>query len=260
MSIFLFADESGTSASEPCYSIGALLVPETHLDEFNREFSRLVDVHGVVGEVRWTKVAKSHGLMNLAIDLLRYVISSGLCFNCIVVLKDPYNKWKRGTEDEAFYTTYGLLLKHSLEGQDSDCLAFIDDRSETYGKHDEALQIITNRMLDKMAGRANLAAVNKSDSRKYLGIQAVDMLTGAIKAAHHLFLDQNCPLSPGKKLLLDRLAKTLGWDALHYDTWPNQEFNIWHFPEKEYRAMPATVTLEPNYDVPYVTAAELPGS
>ena len=110
MSIFLFADESGTSASEPCYSIGALLIPETLLDEFNREFSRLVDVHGVVGEVRWTKVAKSHGLMNLAIDLLRYVISSGLCFNCIVVLKDPYNKWKRGTEDAAFYTTYGLLL------------------------------------------------------------------------------------------------------------------------------------------------------
>ena len=65
MSIFLFADESGTSASEPCYSIGALLVPETLLDEFNREFSRFVDVHGVVGEVRWKKVAKSHGLMNL---------------------------------------------------------------------------------------------------------------------------------------------------------------------------------------------------
>ena len=77
-------------------------------------------------------------------------------------------------------------------------------------------------MLDKIAGRANLAAANKSDSRKHLGIQAVDMLTGAIKAAHHLFLDQNCPLSPGKKLLLDRLAKTLGWDALHYDTWPNR--------------------------------------
>ena len=118
MSTFLFADESGTSASEPCYSIGALLVPETLLDEFNREFSRFVDVHGVVGEVRWKKVAKSHGLMNLAIDLLRYVISSGLCFNCIVVLKDPYNKWKRGTEDEAFYTTYGLLLRHFLGGQE----------------------------------------------------------------------------------------------------------------------------------------------
>ena len=194
--------------------------------------------------------------MNLAIDLLRYILISNLCFNSIVVLKAPYKKWQRDRMDEAFYTTYSFLLRHCLQGREGDCVAFIDDRSEKYRKQDEALQIITNRMLDKIAVKAKLTAVNKSDSKKYAGIQAADLLTGAIKASHHLFLASDLRLSSGKKLLLDRLAATLGWDALHYDTWPNQQFNIWHFPQAEYRAMPRTATVQPNYHVPYVTAAE----
>ena len=36
-------------------------------------------------------------------------------------------------------------------------------------------------MLNKIAARAKLVAVNQSDSKKYLGIQAADMVTGAIK-------------------------------------------------------------------------------
>ena len=254
---FLFADESGMSPSEPCYSIGILVVPGGRLDEFDVEFRRLVKNHGVVGEVRWTKIAKGHGLMNLAIDLLRYILRSNLCFNSIVVLKGPYRKWQRGGIDEAFYTTYSILLRHCLNGREGDCVAFIDDRSEKYEKHDETLQIITNRMLNQIAGRAKLTAVNQSDSRRYTGIQAADVLTGAIKAAHHLFLVPDLRLSQGKKLLLDRLAATLGWDALHYDTWPNHEFNIWHFPQKEYRGKPRTVRLRPNYDVPYIIAEEI---
>ena len=257
MATLLFADESGMSPSEPCYSIRVLVVPEPHLDEFDAEFRRLVKIHGVVGEVRWAKVAKNHGLMNLTIDLLRYVLKSNLCFNSIVVLKSPYNKSQRGRLDEAFYTTYSILLRHCLNGREGDYVALIDDRSEAYGKHDEALQIITNRMLDQIAVRAMLTAVNQSDSKKHAGIQAADVPTGAIKAAHHLFLFPYLRLSPGKKLLLDRLSATLGWDALHYDTWPNQEFNIWHFPQAEYRGKPRTATLQPNYDVPYVTAPEI---
>lgn len=257
MATLLFADESGMSPSEPCYSIGVLVVPELKLHEFDAEFQRLVKVHGVVGEVRWAKVAKSHGLMNLAIDLLRHVLTSDLCFNSIVVLKAAYNKWRKGHIDAAFYTTYSFLLRHCMHGREGDYVAFIDDRSEAYGKHDEALQIITNRMLEKIAVRAMLTSVSQSDSRKYAGIQAADMLTGAIKAAHHLYLDRELRLAPGKKLLLDRLAATLGWDALHYDTWPNQKFNIWHFPQAEYRATPRTVKLQPNYDIAYVTASEI---
>ncbi len=197
--------------------------------------------------------------MNLSIDLLRYILQSGLCFNSIVVRKSLYNKWQNGPQDQAFYTTYSYLLKHCLKGQTGDYLAFIDDRSESYEKHDEALQVITNRMLNKIAGQANITAVNQSDSKKYQGIQAADLLTGAIKAAHHLYLDQDCPISPGKELLLNRLAATLGWDALHYDTWPNQKFNIWHFPQEGYRAIPGTKTPQPIFNVPYVTAADISG-
>ena len=253
----LFADESGTAAGEPCYAIGALLVPADQINAFNREFDRLISVHGVTGEVRWSKVSTSHGLMNFGIDLLRHILGGPTLFNCIVVLKSDYFKWRQGDREEAFYTTYSLLLEFCARAAPGNYSAYIDERQDVYAKHDEALEVITNRMLDKISARGKMAGVKKVNSRLYRGIQAADFLTGAIKAAHHLYLDSSCPLAPGKRLLLKRLAETLGWKHLHYDTWPNHDFNIWHFPWEPYRAVPATLMVRPNFEVPYVTAEEL---
>ena len=209
MAFSLFADESGTHQAAPCYSIGVLAIPDASLAPFERCFADLYRQHGIVGEVRWAKIAKGHGLINFAIDLVRYICESGLSFSAIVVLKSAYRKWQAGPVDEAFYTTYSFLLEHSAQAQPGDYVVFIDDRSESYGKHDEALQIITNRMLDTIATTANIASVKKSDSRLYPGIQAADVLTGAINAAHHLYIDPSCQLSPGKHLALQRLAGTV---------------------------------------------------
>lgn len=53
-----------------------------------------------------------------------------------------------------------------------------------------------------------------------------------------------------------RLANLLGWDALHYDTYPHSKFNIWHFPT-EYRAQPATRSVERARLVPFIRPEDL---
>jgi hypothetical protein len=255
----LFADESGIAPPTPCYSIGALTLPEGDLDWFESEFDRLRQMHGVVGEVRWKKVSTSHGLMNCALDLLRLVIQSAACFSSITVKKETYLKWQSGELDDAFYTTYSLLLKHCAKRVPGVYTAFIDARSETYPKHHEALQVITSHMLARIPKAAKLTAVTKSDSKRFAGIQTADMFTGAINAAHSLYLNSDIQISDGKRLLLARFAALLGWDALHYDTYPNHAFNIWHFPPEGYRAVPATLDVSPRLDVEYVTADDLKG-
>jgi hypothetical protein len=52
------------------------------------------------------------------------------------------------------------------------------------------------------------------------------------------------------------MARLLGWDAPHYDTMPNDKFNIWHFPI-EYRALPGTRDVTPAGIVPFITATDL---
>ncbi len=256
----LFADESGTSVDEPCYAIGALMVPDEALGAFSVTFRRLVERHGVTGEVRWNKVSKGHGLINLGIDLLKLILDSDLCFNSIVVKKRPYRKWRGGAKEkeEAFYTTYTLLLTHCAKYASDRYAVYIDHRANSYAKYDETVELIANRMLAQVSSRAKLTSVTKADSHLYPGIQAADFLTGAIKASHHRYLDSKCPIAHGKVVALGRLAAVLGWKALHFDTMPNHRFNIWHFPTR-YRNTPSTRQVRPDFSVPYVVADDLEG-
>jgi uncharacterized protein DUF3800 len=256
MPFTIFADESGTSAVEPCYVIGALTIPDEDLSRFLGWFGGAIRNHGVVGEARWAKVAKGHGLINLVIDLMKEVLSSDISFSCIVVLKSAFRKWRTGGEEVAFYTTYCLLLQHVARGSNDTYAVHIDERQDSYDKQDEVVQVITNRMLNRIVSQASLRLVQKADSRLILGIQAADLLTGAVKAAHHLYLDPECPLSSGKRLALKRLSEMLGWAHLHFDTWPNHDFNIWHFPSQEYRAVPATMMVRPNVQVQYIVPTD----
>ncbi len=55
-------------------------------------------------------------------------------------------------------------------------------------------------------------------------------------------------MQPAKKIAIKKMARFLGWDSLAYDTMPNKDFNIWHFPQ-ETRAIPATRQVVPNLTV-----------
>ena len=252
----VYADESGTSGKEKCYTIGALLVPESDHARIERDVESLVIQHGVVGEVKWTKVGNSHGLINFAIDLLKRIIEDNCYFSSIVVKKDIYNKWQNSWED-AFYTTYTQLLKHFASIHRQPTRVLIDNRSDSYDKQDEVVEIVANRMLAKLSSAGKILNVSKVDSRDYILLQSADLLTGALNTAHHKFLNPGWSFHAGKALCISRLAAILGWDALHYDTYPSSiNFNVWHFP-KEFRAKPKSRRVIPNLNVGFVTADEL---
>jgi len=253
--IIAYADESGTSANEKCYTIGALLVPGADNEGFKNDMALLAQRHGLVGEAKWNKVRSSHGQINFGIDVLKRIIQSDCCFSSIVVRKDSYRKWQSKKED-AFYTTYCLLLKHCADKQSKTVRVYIDERQDSYDKQDEVMEIVTNRMLTRLSSIGKIRAVSKADSRELICLQAADFLTGAINTAHHKYLNPDWEYSPGKALFIARMASILGWDGLVYDTYPNTDFNIWHFPE-EYRADPQTRNVKANLSVSFVTPDEL---
>lgn len=250
-----YADESGTSANEKCYTIGALLVPEEQDEQFRNAVVKLGREHGIVGEVKWKKVSNSHGLINFGISVLKLIIESDCCFSAIVVQKSLYQKWQSDKES-AFYTTYSQLFKHAVDGLGKTVRIHIDDRVDSYGKQDEVVEIVTNRMLGQASSPGNVSEVIKSDSKELVCLQVADFLTGAINTAHHQYLNPSWKFSPGKALFISKMAQILGWDRLVYDTYPNTNFNIWHFPI-EWRADPATKNVKPDTSVGFIAPEEL---
>jgi hypothetical protein len=247
-----FADESGLDPKTHCYAIGVLSFDDSRLESFERAFARIRSRHSVPTELKWQKIGNGHGIINLALDWLHMILRSRTAsFDAIVVNTRPYRAWSdRGADREnAFYKTYTFLLKYIGE-RSPITKVFIDDRSTPYAKQHEVVQKVANHMLSRLSARGRLSDVTRVTSRDVPGVQVADLLTGAIAAAHRLYLDPKMALNAGKRLAIERLAALLGWDDLCYDTFPNTKFNIWHFPT-EYRADPRTrrvgVVTSPRY-------------
>lgn len=251
-----FADESGTDNNSRCYAIGAVCLPAGEREKFERQVLDLKATHGVMGEAKWTRVRDSHGLVNFVLDCLDLVLSSpDVTFDAIVVNKGLYRNWQGGgvQQEVAFYKTYTYLLRHIVRRLQDTAHVFIDARSDRYGKRDEAMLTIGNRMLALLASKGRLGAVTKVESHESPGVQLADVLTGAINTAHLLRL-QTLGIHPGKHLALERLAAQLQWPHLAHDTYPHPKFNIWHFPI-EFRG--PSRDPGPRQAVPYITREDL---
>lgn len=163
--------------------------------------------------------------------------------------------WQGGAAEHetAFYKTYTYLLRHISARARQTTEVVIDARSDRYGKRDEAMLTIGNRMLARLASGGQLGSVRKVTSHESPGVQLADGLTGAINTAH-LLASQDLSVHPGKVLAIRRLATQLGWDHLAYDTYPHPKFNVWHCPI-EFRG--ASRDPAPSGIVPYVSAADL---
>ena len=254
MALVGFADESGTSGSSRCYAIGVLSVAAEKVEEFNSWFWSQKNRHGVQGEFKWTRIRRSHGAINLAIDALDAILrSESATFDAIVVNKQQYRNWQGGTaqRERAFYQSYTQLLRHVVRRAEQTSRVLIDNRSDSYPRHHEVVLTVGNRMLAQLESSGRLDGVDRADSRSVPGIQVTDVLTGAINAAHLRQLDAASVMNAAKELTVRRLASMLGWDDLCYDTFPHTKFNIWHFPI-EYRAMPRTRNPQPSGLRPYV--------
>lgn len=254
-----FADESGTTDVSPCYGIGVVSVAEEYLEAFNQRFDSLKKQHGFEGEAKWTRIRKSHGLVNFALDWLHRLLSSRTgCFDAIVVHKDLFQKWGGSPEEreDAFYMSYTFLLRHIARRANETARVLIDDRSDKYAKRHEMVETIGNHMLAQLESKGRLASVEKVPSHEHPGVQIADLITGAITSSHIRHLAPNLRINPGKCLTIDRMAQILGWDDLCYDTYPHPRFNIWHFPQ-EYRAIPRSRKPECRAPVPFVTAEDM---
>ncbi len=169
---------------------------------------------------------------------------------CKVTLKAPYQKWGNDQED-AFYTCHTHLMTYCAREINATIVAKIDDKSDAYDKQHEVVQIIANYNLKHHV--AKVETVIKENSKEHLLIQIADLLTRAVNASHNLYQNPQIPIHSGKRLAIHRLAECLGWQQLHHDTYPNTSFNIWHFPEQDFRAKPSKENITPNFDTPYVS-------
>lgn len=115
----------------------------------------------------------------------------------------------------------------------------IDQRTDKYKKHDETIGVIANHMLAKSGASRKIHDVKMKNSKAYSGLQAVDILTGIVNTGYLEYLGTKKSISKAKKEVLKEGAKLLGWDKIWYDTYPNKDFNIWHFPI-ETRGKPAS--------------------
>jgi hypothetical protein len=248
--VFAFADESGTSKGCPCYTIGILAFPRTYFAEFNAQIESIYEESGLQGEIKWQKIRKSAGQINLCLNILKYILSSPVSFHAIAVSKAPFRKW-HNNEEQAFYTTYDYLIRESSKSKNAKITVFADQKSNSYAKQDELMQIITNHMLARLPTSSMIQHVAMEDSKYHWGLQAVDIITGAVNSGYHLYFDPSAQMQDAKKIAIRKMANILGWDNLVYDTMPNNNFNIWHFPI-ETRAIPATKAVIPNLDVPNI--------
>lgn len=251
MEYTMFADESGTNDGLSCFSIGCILIPTERLKTFEDEITDLLVKHNIPSnELKWEGIRNSHGRINFLMDVIKLLLSDNpYVFVGMVVLKAPYRKW-HSNQEEAFYTCHTELMTYCARELNSTLVAKIDDKSDAYAKQHEVVQIIANYHLKDVA--AQVKSVHKESSKQELVIQIADLITGAITAGHNIFQNPKMDIHLGKRLAIQKVAACFGWDKLHYDTWPNTSFNVWHFPI-EFRAKPRTVALQPVFDVTYVT-------
>ncbi|WP_262016461.1 DUF3800 domain-containing protein [Serratia liquefaciens] len=257
MEYYVYGDESGTTGSDRCYSIGLLCVRKDRLQQFEMHVQELKRKHGIIGELKWSKIKNSAGQANICIELLVMVLKSSCCFHSIVVQKGLYRNWRENRE-MAFYQTYTYLLKNTAARLKSSLEVLMDQKVDKYKKHDEVTGIIANNMLARIGREKSVISVTMNDSKEYLGLQVVDILTGVVNSGYLKFISPQLVLSKSKELAFNRMAGILGWDKFHYDTYPNRDFNIWHFPT-DIRGVPETRSIRPYYKIALVTKDEIIG-
>lgn len=247
MEYLAFGDESGTTGKDKTYSIGLLCLPKAKLPRFNDYVDQLKKKRGIVGEMKWSKIKNSAGQVNICLDLLNMVLRSSCCFHSIIVDKRAYNNWQTDRE-KAFYQTYTYLAKNAAKAINSKLDIYIDQKCDKYKRNDEVIGIIANNMLSQLGLAKAINSVSMQNSKFHNGLQVVDILTGAVNSGYMNEIDINLQLSDAKRLVLENMAKMISWDKLCYDTYPNKDFNIWHFP-REIRAFPATKIIKPDFSV-----------
>jgi hypothetical protein len=226
------SDESGTQHGNLCYGIGALVLEKTQYPRIDQGVREIFAQHSVLHELKWSQ-SLSRRNIEAACMAIDYVLHHGCRFHTIIVEKERFANIRRRGHEKAFYQTYGFLIDHIGKRSMIDFELWMDERSDSYSRNPEVLQIITNHRSQQRGNVGRLVEVRMIKSESNALLQLTDLLTGAITADTHRRLGgDERPLRPGKQELVERFATLIGWDRLCYDTFPNAKFDVWHFPEE----------------------------
>ena len=232
----VFCDESShtsKASDEPCFVLAAVVLPEACLPAFDEQFEAHKGKHGFSGELRWKKIGYSHGRANFTLQQFSYLRRrEGTHLFAMIVHKSEYREWnKQGNREVAFYKMYSQLIRYIVKVLDTDCNFVIDERSDRYPRHTEAMESIVNSMLSAADVEGKLLSVRKGDSARFAGIQLADAFAGAVANSRNARLTYS-PAHPVRGILSERIAYALGLRSLAADTWPGDVVNIWNFPEE----------------------------
>lgn len=237
-------DESGTHGAS-YYGFGTLWLPWDRRGDLVQDLEALggrhrVPLHtadGIRHEFKWNKVKEQK------LDFYRAVVDyfferPWLSFHCLVVRRANVDRSLHASLDEARRKHFVMLLANKIRRAlkknpaRSRFAIWVDPIASSYKKADEAVEVITGRVVRKGAGdiRPEIRVTTR-ESHDVRAIQLCDLLLGAVMAPW-----QDTAEAAGKLALQQHVAKQLGWPDLRADTFESEtKFNIWLFCNPNHR-------------------------
>ncbi len=253
-------DESGTGGA-PYYGFGTLWLPWDRRGDLVKDLEALGRQHGVhlhtadglPHEFKWNKVKRQK--LSFYLSVVDYFFERPwLSFHCLVVRKADVNRALHQDLDEARRKHFVMLLANKIRRalarhpSRTEFHVWVDPIASRYRKADEAVEVITNRIVRKVSAQTSpTIKVTTRDSHSTRAIQLCDLLLGAVMNAW-----QGEATAEGKVMVQKRIAEHIGWDDLRADTFKTAaKFNIWRFCNPNQRpsdvsSRPLRLTVQPS--------------
>lgn len=235
-------DESGVHGSSH-YGFGSLWMKWQRRGDFYRDFYAIARSHQFNEELKWSH-AQQRQYQPFYEELVSYFFErKWLAFHCLVVRKQIVRKeeYHKSDWDLARRKHYTMLLATKIKkarkrfpDREHEFRVYVDSIPSRYAKADEAMEVITNNILNQQFRNAEpVTSVVTRDSKETPPIQLCDLLLGAVMETW-----QRKATNTTKAAIRASIARHLGWKDLNSDTMPTErKFNVWYFfdPVREAR-------------------------
>jgi len=235
-------DESGIHGSAH-YGFGSLWLSWQRRGDFYADFHTIATRNRFREECKWSQAHQMYYL-KFYDELIDYFFQKKwLAFHCLVVRKQMVRKeeYHQNDWDLARRKHYTMLLTAKMRdvldrfpNREHEFRVYVDQIASRYAKADEAMEVITNNVLNqRFRNSSPVTSVMTRDSKDTPAIQLCDLLLGAIMENW-----QQRATNSTKKAIRKTIARYIGWQNLDSDTRPTErKFNIWYFfdPVRESR-------------------------
>lgn len=247
-------DESGIHGAAH-YGFGSLWMKWQRRGDFSEAIKELRQLHSYTYEIKWNRVNSIRALPFYK-DLIEYFFKRNwLVFHCLVVRKDAVRKELHKDDwDLARRKHYTMLLTDKMRkalnrfpDREHEFRVHIDKMASRYKKADEAMEVISNNILNKRFRKTSpVKSVISHNSKDHIGIQLCDLLLGAVMETW-----QKSSKHEAKIAVRQCIAEHLGWSELNSDTYKTErKFNIWYFTDTA-REKRRVKTKKVNLKYPY---------